>query len=101
MTHATDVHQHVWPEELVDRLRARTRPPYLRDWVLHTDGEPPYDVDPSAHGSVRAPRRFTFWREAPLRAVLASAGWRVDHLGHRVGLREQPWLTVRASRRAD
>ncbi|MXG90626.1 amidohydrolase family protein [Nocardioides flavescens] len=49
MTHATDVHQHIWPEELVDRLRARTRPPYLRGWVLHTEGEPPYVVDPTAH----------------------------------------------------
>ena len=46
---AIDVHQHLWPAELVDRLRARTRPPYLRGWTLHTDGEPPYAVDPSAH----------------------------------------------------
>jgi len=46
---ATDVHQHLWPDELVDRLRARTRPPFLRGWTLHTDGEPPYDVDPTAH----------------------------------------------------
>jgi hypothetical protein len=46
---AIDVHQHLWPDELVDRLRARTRPPYLRGWTLHTEGEPPYDVDPAAH----------------------------------------------------
>jgi len=46
---ATDVHQHLWPDELVDRLRARTRPPLLRGWTLHTDGEPPYDVDPAGH----------------------------------------------------
>ena len=46
---AIDVHQHLWPDELVDELRARTRPPFLRDWTLHTDGEPPYVVDPSAH----------------------------------------------------
>lgn len=46
---AIDVHQHIWPDELVDRLRARTRPPYLRGWTLHTDGEPPYEVDPHAH----------------------------------------------------
>jgi len=46
---ATDVHQHLWPDELVDRLRARTRPPFLRGWTLHTDGEAPYEVDPSAH----------------------------------------------------
>jgi predicted TIM-barrel fold metal-dependent hydrolase len=46
---AVDVHQHLWPEELVDRLRSRSRAPYLRDWTLHTDGEPAYDVDPAAH----------------------------------------------------
>ena len=46
---AIDVHQHLWPDELVDRLRARSRAPYLRGWRLHTDGEPPYDVDPDAH----------------------------------------------------
>src|SRR6187551_3382637 len=50
MSHlAIDVHQHLWPDELVDRLRARTRPPFLRGWTLHTEGEPPYEVDPSAH----------------------------------------------------
>ena len=46
---AIDVHQHLWPDELVDRLRARTRAPYLREWTLHTDGEPPYVVDPADH----------------------------------------------------
>jgi hypothetical protein len=46
---AVDVHQHLWPDELVDRLRARSRAPYLRGWTLFTDGEPPYDVDPQAH----------------------------------------------------
>ena len=46
---ATDVHQHLWPDELVDRLRARHKAPYLRGWTLHTDGEPPYDVDPTGH----------------------------------------------------
>jgi 6-methylsalicylate decarboxylase len=46
---AIDVHQHLWHDELVDRLRARTRPPYLRGWTLHTDGEPPYEVDSTAH----------------------------------------------------
>jgi predicted TIM-barrel fold metal-dependent hydrolase len=46
---AVDVHQHLWPDEFVDRLRARSRAPYLRGWTLHTDGEPPYDVDEKAH----------------------------------------------------
>jgi 6-methylsalicylate decarboxylase len=52
---AVDVHQHVWPEALVDRLRARTRAPYLRGWTLHTSGEPAYDVDPTHHD---VPRRI-------------------------------------------
>jgi predicted TIM-barrel fold metal-dependent hydrolase len=44
-----DVHQHLWPAEFVDRLRARTEPPYLDGWTLHTAGEPAYEVDPAAH----------------------------------------------------
>ena len=47
--HATDVHQHLWPEQLVDRLRARARTPYLRGWTLCTRGGPAYDVDPAHH----------------------------------------------------
>jgi predicted TIM-barrel fold metal-dependent hydrolase len=46
---AVDVHQHLWPPELIDRLRARCRPPYLRGWRLVTDGEPPLEVDPGHH----------------------------------------------------
>src|SRR4051794_41703482 len=48
-TGAIDVHQHLWPDKLVDRLRARSKAPYLRGWTLYTDGEPPYDVDPAGH----------------------------------------------------
>jgi 6-methylsalicylate decarboxylase len=44
-----DIHQHLWPAEFVDRLRARTEPPYLDGWTLHTVGEPAYEVDPAAH----------------------------------------------------
>jgi predicted TIM-barrel fold metal-dependent hydrolase len=46
---AVDVHQHLWPEQLVDRLRARTRAPYLRGWTLHTTGEAPFEIDPAHH----------------------------------------------------
>lgn len=46
---AVDVHQHLWPAELIDRLRARSRAPYLRGDTLVTDGDPPYRVDLSAH----------------------------------------------------
>ncbi|RLV47952.1 amidohydrolase [Nocardioides mangrovicus] len=57
MTLAVDVHQHLWPEELVDRLRARSHAPYLRGWTLHTAGEQPYEVDPADH-DVDARRRL-------------------------------------------
>lgn len=49
MTGVIDVHQHLWPELFVDRLRARTEPPYLAGWTLYTSTEPPYEVDPAAH----------------------------------------------------
>jgi hypothetical protein len=45
----TDVHQHLWPAELIEQLRRRTAPPYLRGWTLYLDGEPPYEVDPADH----------------------------------------------------
>jgi hypothetical protein len=45
----TDVHQHLWPEPFVEALRARRRPPRLRDWVLETEGEPAFTCDPVDH----------------------------------------------------
>lgn len=44
-----DVHQHLWGVALVEALRARNAPPFLRGWTLHLDGEPPYEVDPADH----------------------------------------------------
>ena len=46
---AIDVHQHLWPRELIGALRARRRPPRLRGWTLELDGEPDYEVDPGDH----------------------------------------------------
>lgn len=46
---AVDVHQHVWPEALIEALRARCDPPRLRGWTLELDGEPDVDIDPSWH----------------------------------------------------
>ncbi|WP_432543176.1 amidohydrolase family protein [Kineococcus sp. SYSU DK002] len=45
----TDCHQHLWPAELLDALRARRDPPHLRGWTLHLPGEPPCAIDPAAH----------------------------------------------------
>ncbi|HUA06498.1 MAG TPA: amidohydrolase family protein [Solirubrobacteraceae bacterium] len=44
-----DIHQHLWPEPLIDALRARTRPPRLNGWTLELAGEPDYAVDPRHH----------------------------------------------------
>jgi SAM-dependent methyltransferase len=53
----------------------------------------------STHGSVAAPRHFTFWREGPLRHLLEGAGWSVDEVVHVDGLRGDNWLNVVARRR--
>jgi len=44
-----DIHQHLWPESLIDALRARTAPPRLCDWTLELAGEPDYVADPRDH----------------------------------------------------
>jgi 6-methylsalicylate decarboxylase len=44
-----DVHQHLWPENLIAALRARRTPPRLRGWTLELSGEPDYLVDPMSH----------------------------------------------------
>jgi 6-methylsalicylate decarboxylase len=48
-TPVIDVHQHVWPDALIEALRARRTPPRLRGWTLELAGEPDYEVDPRAH----------------------------------------------------
>lgn len=54
----------------------------------------------STHGSVASPRHFTYWREAPLRAVLDESGWVVQDLGRHDGaLTGDGWLDVIARRR--
>ena len=44
-----DVHQHLWPESLIEALRSRSAPPRMRGWTLELAGEPDYEVDPRAH----------------------------------------------------
>ncbi len=53
----TDIHQHLWPERLLEALRARCEPPFLRGWTLHTATEPPYEIaleqhDPEARAAL-------------------------------------------------
>lgn len=49
LTRSCDVHQHLWPEPLLEALRRRRTPPYLDGWTLVTAHEPPYDVTPDDH----------------------------------------------------
>jgi hypothetical protein len=44
-----DVHQHLWPPDFVEALRARTAPPRLREWTLYTEGGSPYRVRAADH----------------------------------------------------
>jgi predicted TIM-barrel fold metal-dependent hydrolase len=46
---AIDLHQHLWTEPFVDRLRARSHLPCLRGWTIYTRGEAPYEIDPADH----------------------------------------------------
>ena len=48
-----DIHQHVWPDALVEELRRRAQPPRLDGWTLLTSGEPPFAVNPADHDTGR------------------------------------------------
>lgn len=44
-----DVHQHLWPQLLIEALRARSASPRLEGWTLHSASAPPYQVNPADH----------------------------------------------------
>jgi hypothetical protein len=44
-----DIHQHVWPDVLIEELRRRSEPPRLDGWTLLTSSEPPLQVNPADH----------------------------------------------------
>ena len=72
------------------RLASVTRPGgLLRMSLKEGDGE-----GWSVHGDVALPRMFVYWREQPLRDVLAGAGWRVERVDHADGNRGESWLGV-------
>ena len=66
---AVDLHQHLWPEPLVELLRRRTRAPYLRGWQLVTEGEPAYEIQPRDHA---VGRRFELDRQAGIGLACVS-----------------------------
>jgi hypothetical protein len=49
----TDIHQHLWPEQLIAGLTWRREPPLLRragrGWMLRLRDEPEYRFDPADH----------------------------------------------------
>jgi predicted TIM-barrel fold metal-dependent hydrolase len=77
-----DVHQHLWPAEFVDRLRARDTAPYLDGWTLHTATEAPYEIDPAAH---EIGKRVAIEQDAgtTLAVVSLSSPLGIEHLGDR------------------
>lgn len=44
-----DIHQHLWPPEFLEALRARRNPPRLEGWTLVLFGGDRWDVDPALH----------------------------------------------------
>jgi hypothetical protein len=70
---STDVHQHLWPEALVNALTWRREPPLLRrsdgGWTLRLRDEPEYPFDPRAHDPERRLRLLE--RDGVRRALLA------------------------------
>jgi 6-methylsalicylate decarboxylase len=52
-TPVVDVHQHLWPPELIAELRRRDSAPRLDGWTLQLSGEPDFQVDPADHDPVR------------------------------------------------
>ena len=71
---------------------AGSPPPRAPGGLLHLAVKEGDGARFSTHGHVGAPRHFTFWREEPLRAVLEAAGWGVDDVHRRRGLRAATWL---------
>ncbi|WP_240617361.1 class I SAM-dependent methyltransferase [Nocardioides speluncae] len=77
------------------RLAAATTP----DGLLHLSLKEGDGEQWSTHGSIAGARHFTYWREAPLRAVLDEVGWTVQDVGRYESANGTDWLDAFASRR--
>ncbi|HEY0357427.1 MAG TPA: amidohydrolase [Mycobacteriales bacterium] len=75
-----DVHQHLWPAELVEALRRRRSAPRLDGWTLVTDGEPPYAVRPDDHDPVHR-AALAAAQGTDLALVSLSSPLGIEHLG--------------------
>jgi hypothetical protein len=77
---AVDVHQHLWPEALVEALRRRNAPPRLVGWTLELDGERPFAVDPADHDVARR-AALAAAQGTDLALISLSSPLGVEHLG--------------------
>jgi hypothetical protein len=75
-----DVHQHLWPAELVEALRRRRSGPRLDGWTLLTDGEAPYAVRPDDHDPGRR-AGLAAAQGTGLALVSMSGPLGIEHLG--------------------
>lgn len=76
-----DVHQHLWPAELIAELRRRTAGPRLEGWTLRLPGEPDYAVDPADHDPVRR-AELAESEGTGLALVSLSSPLGIEHLPH-------------------
>src|SRR5215211_324202 len=74
----TDVHQHLWPEGLLDALARRSEPPFARReggaWLLHVPAEPPSPI--VAHDAGALSTALEVERLAPEHAAPLLEAWR-------------------------
>ncbi|MEA2194670.1 MAG: 6-methylsalicylate decarboxylase, partial [Solirubrobacteraceae bacterium] len=75
----TDVHQHLWTEQLVAALSWRREPPFIRrsgdgrtGWILRLRDEPPFAFDPADHDPATRARQLA--GDGVQRALLAISG---------------------------
>lgn len=74
-----DVHQHIWPAELIAELRRRDCGPRLDGWTLELPGEPDFDVDPADHDpAFRAALAATEGTDLALVSLSSPLG--IEHL---------------------
>ncbi|MDN5791299.1 MAG: amidohydrolase family protein [Micrococcales bacterium] len=76
----TDIHQHLWPAELIDALRRRQRTPLLKGWTLLLDGEAPVEIDAHAHDQGARSARSSSERPGERALVSLSSPVGIEHL---------------------
>ena len=64
-----DVHQHMWPPEVLAHLRGRSAPPFIRDGMFQAPGLPPAPVRESDHD---LEQRLAWLAEAGLDIAVVS-----------------------------